>query len=1048
MKNHFVGLLSTVLLLSAIHLYAQLPVTPADGTVNVAQSTTTVSWTAFDDGNGSAPLYDAEYSLTGLFAGEELSMTVTGTSAALPPLSYNTNYYWRVRDNDTDGLGTPGAWSVVYSFKVGFPTLSLSAPANGANVTTTPTLSWSTSAPVSNVDYTINITGPNGYNANITTTSPYTFGSPLDYGTYTWSVTIDDNNTPLDNAPFTTSTRTFNVYPALLTPPNTITGVSIEPEFTWEDDGTSTYLLEISNSNTFGTIIASYNGTGGSYNFTETDAGMPLLNNTFYYWRVTVNGLTTPYYSFKTTANVGLNLANPGNGMLVYQYDPLMFSWYLGQAQGSLRFSLQVIQSATAPTQAQWAAEVDNYVNGNPHNFAYFTDNLTTTYQSVSGLLGGLRYYWRVVAYYDDGTVANQFDYSDKVVRYSSVYYFDTNGGAVTAYPSWPAGGYTIYTLTPYYFWYTMTYQPGLNFTVVVSPTADTDLDGKLDDEVGAFTIAAGTNYYAVNPGNLLEGTTYYWQVISTYNLVNNYSGIETFVTYAPSALTLYVPTPSWPTGGVTVYTTAPSLHWWVGGPYNNLLFDIQWGTDPTLTVNTTVTGLSDLWYQLSGLTHGVTYYWRVRSVENGNPLNFSAWSAIESFTIVGGASSYTVATWPVGNPLVYTDLPTLTWYVEGPTYGWAGYRVKWQANSAPANWATVTNVVDILNVNQTMYTFTSPLDYATTYYWAVALYDGVNNPVHGAYSQGSFTLVGGASVGIVLTHPADLSTIYTQSPTLYWYVNGSPSGISSYQLMYSQQSNFTGPTTVTVNGITNTFYALSGLTPGATYYWKVRGYYSGTTYTSWSSTFEFVVDAGASPVAPKIGSPNNVNITANSPVLSWFLPVQSTSPLRYRVELASNPSFANAQTFDNVANLQQAVSNLNAGQYYWRVRSYVANNPANQSGYSPTGSFTVNSPNSADENPELVPQQFEVAQNYPNPFNPSTIISVKLPENSNMHIKIYNSLGQEIMTLVDGNFAAGNYNFTWNGTDNSGNLVSAGIYFYRVEAGNNSAVRKMTLMK
>lgn len=1023
-----------------------MPVTPANGAVNVAQSTSSVSWTAFDDGNGSAPFYDAEYSLTGAFAGEELPMIVSGNSASLPTLSYNTNYYWRVRDNDTDGLGTPGSWNT-YSFKVDFPTLSLTAPANGANTSQTPTLSWSTSAPVSNVDYTINISGPNGYNANITTASPYTFGSNLDFGTYTWSVTIDDNNTPLDNASFTTTTRTFNVYPSLLTPPNTITGVSVEPEFTWQDDGTSTYLLEISNSNTFGTILASYNGTGGSYNFTESDAGMPLNNNTFYYWRVTVNGLTTPYYSFKTTANLSLNLANPGNASLVYQYNPLMFSWYLGQAQGNLRFSLQVIQTNTAPTQAQWATEVDNYVNGNPHNFAHFSDNLSNTFQSVSGFLGGLRYYWRVVAYYDDGTVANQFDFSDKVVKYSSVYYFDTNGGAVMAYPSWPSGGYTIYTLTPYYFWYTLTYQPGLNFTVVVSPTPDTDLDGKLDDEVGALTIPAGTNYYALQPSNLLEGTTYYWQVISTYNLNNTYSSIHSFVTYAPSAVTAYVPTPSYPTGGVTVYTTAPSLHWWVGGPYTNLLFSIQYGTDPTLTVNTQINGISDLFYQLSGLTNGATYYWRVRSYENGNPLNQSAWSSIVSFSVVGGASSYTVATWPVGNPTVYTDLPTVSWYVEGSTLGWSGYRVKWQANTAPANWATVINSADVLNVNQTYYTFTTPLTYGTTYYWAVALYDGVNNPPHSAYSQGSFTLVGGASVSIVLTYPADLSTIYTQSPTLYWYVNGSPLGITSYELMYSQQSNFLGPTTVTVSGITNTYYALSGLTPGATYYWKVRGHYSGSNYTSWSSTFEFVVDAGASPVAPKIGSPNNVNITANSPILSWFLPVNSSSPLRYRVELASNPDFANAQTFDNVSSLQQAVSNLNTGQYFWRVRSYVANNPANQSGYSPTGKFTVNSPTSTD-NTEMIPEQFEVSQNYPNPFNPSTIISVSLPENSNMNIKIFNTLGQEIKTLVDGEFAPGNYNFTWNGTDSFGKVVSAGVYFYRVEAGKFSAVRKMTFMK
>lgn len=264
---------------------------------------------------------------------------------------------------------------------------------------------------------------------------------------------------------------------------------------------------------------------------------------------------------------------------------------------------------------------------------------------------------------------------------------------------------------------------------------------------------------------------------------------------------------------------------------------------------------------------------------------------------------------------------------------------------------------------------------------------------------------------------------------------------------MYSQQSNFGGPTTVTVSGIPNTFYALSGLTPGATYYWKVRGHYSGTTSTSWSSTFEFVVDAGANSIAPRIGSPNNVSISTTSPVLSWFLPVNSRSPLRYSVELSTNPEFVNAQTFSNLQNLHQVVSNLTTGQYYWRVKSYMANNPSNQSGYSSIGKFTINSPTSAENN-GIIPKQFEVLQNYPNPFNPSTIISVSLPENANMNIKIYNALGQEVITLVDGQFTPGNYDFRWDGTDSSGKVVSAGVYFYRVEAGNYSTVRKMTLMK
>ena len=94
------------------------------------------------------------------------------------------------------------------------------------------------------------------------------------------------------------------------------------------------------------------------------------------------------------------------------------------------------------------------------------------------------------------------------------------------------------------------------------------------------------------------------------------------------------------------------------------------------------------------------------------------------------------------------------------------------------------------------------------------------------------------------------------------------------------------------------------------------------------------------------------------------------------------------------------------------------------------------------------LPTEFALRQNYPNPFNPSTTINYSLPTASNVKIVVYNILGNEIATLVNGQQAAGYHNVEWSGRNDSGNLVSTGVYFYRINADDFIAIRKMILMK
>jgi len=95
-----------------------------------------------------------------------------------------------------------------------------------------------------------------------------------------------------------------------------------------------------------------------------------------------------------------------------------------------------------------------------------------------------------------------------------------------------------------------------------------------------------------------------------------------------------------------------------------------------------------------------------------------------------------------------------------------------------------------------------------------------------------------------------------------------------------------------------------------------------------------------------------------------------------------------------------------------------------------------------------LTPDGFQLSQNYPNPFNPQTSIGFNLPSAGHVTLKVYNILGQEVAVLVDGELTAGPHQAVWDGTDESGQAVTSGVYFYRITTESASQTRKMLLMK
>ncbi len=96
----------------------------------------------------------------------------------------------------------------------------------------------------------------------------------------------------------------------------------------------------------------------------------------------------------------------------------------------------------------------------------------------------------------------------------------------------------------------------------------------------------------------------------------------------------------------------------------------------------------------------------------------------------------------------------------------------------------------------------------------------------------------------------------------------------------------------------------------------------------------------------------------------------------------------------------------------------------------------------------QSIPRQFSLSQNYPNPFNAGTVISYTLTESEHVDLSIYDVLGRHITTLVSKQTGPGVHQVEWNGRDARGQSVASGVYFYRLNAGVNSDVRKMMVVK
>lgn len=192
------------------------------------------------------------------------------------------------------------------------------------------------------------------------------------------------------------------------------------------------------------------------------------------------------------------------------------------------------------------------------------------------------------------------------------------------------------------------------------------------------------------------------------------------------------------------------------------------------------------------------------------------------------------------------------------------------------------------------------------------------------------------------------------------------------------------------------------------------------------------------SPLTPELISPVGTTGEPRNPLLLWRAAESASS---YHLQVAINRTFSSATVDTTVADTLLQLRPLEANtRFYWRVR---AENQYGTSDYSMTAAFMTGDQVSAVSGFKGMTVEFNLQQNYPNPFNPTTTISFSLPTRSEIRLVLLNVLGKKVMNIAEGNFATGIHHVQLNASH-----LAAGIYFYRLEAGNFTATEKLILLK
>jgi hypothetical protein len=175
---------------------------------------------------------------------------------------------------------------------------------------------------------------------------------------------------------------------------------------------------------------------------------------------------------------------------------------------------------------------------------------------------------------------------------------------------------------------------------------------------------------------------------------------------------------------------------------------------------------------------------------------------------------------------------------------------------------------------------------------------------------------------------------------------------------------------------------------------------------------------------------------------LTWVAPDLPVYPVQaYKVYRRMGPG--NYEMVGQVTGTTFGENLTLAGHYYYYVT------PVYSAGEGvPTEVVDIEFPVTGNPDEHIVADVNRLDGNYPNPFNPTTAISYSIAKQGDVTLKVYNTKGQLVKTLVNGVQTKGKHTVIWNGNDDNGRPVASGMYLYRMQSGKFSSTKKMMMLK
>jgi hypothetical protein len=357
-------------------------------------------------------------------------------------------------------------------------------------------------------------------------------------------------------------------------------------------------------------------------------------------------------------------------------------------------------------------------------------------------------------------------------------------------------------------------------------------------------------------------------------------------------------------------------------------------------------------------------------------------------------------------------------------------FTANWIANSNVSRYildiatdANFTNILpaykNLLVGNVTSYLATN-LPGATTYYYRI-------RPANKLGTSLKSNVVS-TQIATLSAPTALQANAISQAFTANW---SAVNEATNYRLDVATDAGFTkflaGYNNLSVGNVTS--YTISALTNGTTYYYRVRAVNSLQTSANSDVLSAFVsLPTASGKYALTIPQGNEVWTADSYKYIQWKITggvVFGTSKLELSTNSGATWTKITSSPIAGLMRYSWKVPNISSSHCKIRIANYITG-----SVYSSTPEFTIIPVSSA-------------AKNYPNPFNPSTKISFSIGNSSNVSLKVFNSIGQQVAELVNSQLNAGIHEYEFNGTN-----LSSGIYFYNLNIDGHSQVNKMILMK